>query len=114
MRTAAVLLCLPLALACSVSLEAPPVDVEYRESLVGLGQIVRITNGHTEALTDLEVRIENPNGDVKHHAIAALAPGETVELGWKKLDGFEVAVGAELSIKGEGYALPALIELASD
>ena len=61
----ALILCTGLV-ACTGTLEAPPVEVAYRDSLVGIGKIVRITNVSEQALTDLEVRIENPNGDVKN------------------------------------------------
>lgn len=108
----ALCLVLLLALACSTVLEAPPVEIAYRDSLVGLGKIVRITNQADTALAALEVRLENPNGDVKHHLFDSLAPGETYELGWKKLEGFEVAVGARVSLEAEGYALPYRVELA--
>jgi hypothetical protein len=99
-------------IACSGALEAPPLDVAYRDSLVGIGKIVRITNTSAEALTDLEVRIENPNGDVKNHALPSLAGGETVELGWKKLDGFEVQMGAMVNVGAAGFVLPYRAELA--
>ena len=100
-----------LAGACSGALEAPPVDIAYRDSLVGIGKIVRITNEGEAALSALEVRIENPNGDVKNHSVPSLATGETLELGWKKLEGFEVQIGAEVALRAEGFALPALAEL---
>ncbi len=101
-----------VAALCSCSrLEAPPLEVQYRESIVGLGKIVRITNRNVEALSRLEVRIENPNGDVKNYELASIAAGETVELGWKKLDGFQVEAGAEVAIRSEGYALPYQAEL---
>ncbi len=89
-------------------------EVQYRDSLVGIGKIVRITNQHSEALTEVLVRIENPNGDVKNHTIATLDRGGTIELGWKKLDGFEVEVGAEVALRCVGYALPLIVELSGE
>lgn len=101
-------------IACSTALEAPPLDVAYRDSLVGIGKIVRITNTSSEVLTELEVRIENPNGDVKNHTLPSLAGGETVELGWKKLDGFEVRMGARVNVEAAGFVLPYRAELAEE
>ncbi len=98
-------------LACNKTLEAPPVEVEYRDSLLGIGKIVRVTNQHSEALTNLVIRIENPNHDIKHHTLASLPVGETYELGWKKLDGFQVEVGAEVTIRSEGFIIPHKVQL---
>lgn len=111
-RTAA--LSLLLVAGCSGALEAPPVDIAYRESLVGIGKIVRITNQAETALSALEVRIENPNGDVKNYTTPSLAAGQTLELGWKKLDGFQVELGAEVSLRAEGFGLPYLAELSAE
>ena len=108
------LLSLLLGVGCSGALEAPPVDIAYRESLVGIGKIVRITNQAETALSALEVRIKNPNGDVKNYTLPSLAAGETLELGWKKLDGFQVEIGAEVSLRAEGFGLPYLAELSAD
>jgi len=99
--------------ACSATLEAPPVDVSYRDSLVGIGKIIRLTNSGAEPLSALEVRIENPNGDVKNHPIASLAGGSTLELGWKKLDGFQVELGAQVAVRAEGFVLPLKAQLTA-
>lgn len=99
--------------SCSATLEAPPVEINYRDSLVGIGKIIRITNSGADGLSALEVRIENPNGDVKNHPVASLAPGTTLELGWKKLDGFQVELGARVTVKAEGFVLPLKAELTA-
>jgi hypothetical protein len=114
MRTLLTICCLSLVAltACSGALEGPPVDIVYRDSLVGIGKIVRITNTSDTTLVNLDIRLENPNGDVKNHTVPSLAAGETLELGWKKLDGFQIAVGAEVSVRAKGFGLPALAELA--
>ncbi len=109
----ALLVALSLA-ACSTSVSAPPVEIQYRPSLVGIGKILRITNRHSEALTGVEVRIENPNGDVRNHAFASLAAGATEELGWKKLDGFEIEAGAEVTLRAEGFVLPTKVVLPEE
>ncbi len=95
-----------LAAACGRQLEAPPVELVTRESLMGLGKILQITNRGQESLEGLEIRIETPAGDVKNHQVPALAAGETMELGWKKLAGFEIHPGAEVSIEATGFLLP--------
>jgi len=100
-----------LLAGCPGALEAPPVDIAYRDSLVGIGKIVRITNQAESALSEVEIKIENPNGDVKNYSTATLATGETLELGWKKLDGFQVEIGSEVSLRAKGFVLPAIAEL---
>lgn len=105
-------LCL-VVVACGSALEAPPVKVTYRDSLVGIGKILQITNASQELVENLELRIENPNGDVKNHSIPALGAGLAIEVGWKKLDGFEVAEGASVSLRAEGYGLPFQAELTA-
>ena len=111
LAAAGLLLTCAIAVGCSAALEAPPVDIAYRESLVGIGKIVRITNKAETALTAIEVRIENTNGDIKNYSTPSLAAGETLELGWKKLDGFQIEIGSEVTLRAEGFVLPVIAEL---
>ncbi len=113
----ALLLCLALLLVgCGQTLKPPPLGVAHRESLLGAGRILQITNTSEEPLTCPQVRIETPAGDVKTHHLGVLASGELVELGWKKLGGFEITPGAEVTFECEGYLRPlaVTIETAAD
>jgi hypothetical protein len=85
---------------------APPVAVTYRDSLLGIGKVLQVTNQGKVPLTGIEVRVETPEGDVKHHELASLAAGETTEVGWKKLAGFEIPSRSQVSIHCSGYLLP--------
>jgi hypothetical protein len=115
MRAQLAVCCLSLVAlgACSGALEGPPVEFVYRDSLLGIGKIVRITNTSEATLVALDFRFENPNGDVKNHTVPSLGAGETLELGWKKLDGFQIEVGAKVSVRAKGYGLPTLAELVA-
>ncbi|MCH9648365.1 MAG: hypothetical protein K0U98_09005 [Deltaproteobacteria bacterium] len=88
---------------CSGKLSEPPLGLTYRDSLMGIGKILQISNLGEEALTELQIRIETPAGDVKNHTLSRLEAGELVELGWKKLDGFEIPVGAEVEVSCAGF-----------
>jgi len=97
--------------ACGKALEAPPLNVEHRESLLGAGRILQISNFGEVSLNCAEVRIETPSGDVKNHGLGTLAAGELIELGWKKLGGFEIPFGAEVTFECEGFLLPLTVEI---
>ena len=62
----------------------PPVEVFQRDSLLGIGTILIVSNPSETALESLEFRFENPNGDVKNYALDRLGAGEEIEIGWKK------------------------------
>lgn len=101
---------LVFATGCGGKLEAPPVEVTHRESLLGAGRIVRIKNQTNEALFDVAVTIRTANGEVGYNQ-AELPGFETLEVGWKKLGGFEIPDGAEVEVKAEGYMLPVKAKL---
>ncbi len=100
-----------LLAACGQTLEPPPLDIAHRDSLLGAGRILQITNTGSETITCPQVRIETPAGDIKNHNLGALASGERVELGWKKLGGFEITRGAEVTFECEGYFRPLAVTL---
>ena len=77
----------------------------YRESLLGAGNILRIQNMSETALLQLEVTIKTANGEVSYRE-ETLPGKEVLEVGWKKLNGFEIPNNAEVEVKAEGYLLP--------
>ena len=103
-RRAALLLPL-LALGCGVALEAPPIELAYRDSLVGAGKILRIKNTSSETLTDLRIEIAAEGHGERSFTQESLGGYQTLEVGWKKLGGWEVPAGAEVSIRCAGYLL---------
>ncbi len=91
-------------LACDLA--SPPLEVTYRDSLVGAGKVLQITNHGERELKALRVKVETPAGEEKEHIVESLAAGESIEVGWLKLEGFEIPPGAEVSIRCDGYPLP--------
>ena len=88
--------------ACGV-LASPPIEVQKRDSLLGLGKILLVQNRGEHDLENVEFRFENPNGDVKNWVLEELPSGGSIEVGWKKLEGFEVADEAEVRVKAKGF-----------
>lgn len=99
--------------ACGGSVGTPPIEVEFRDSLVDLGQIAQLTNTSTRPLTNIEVKVKNPDDDVKHTTLESLAPGQTIEVGWKKLEGFRIEPGARLTLRCDEYLLPKIVKLSA-
>lgn len=91
---------------CAAKLEAPPVEITYRESLLGAGNILRVKNLSSEPLRAVEITIRAASGEVSYEE-ATLAAGDVLEVGWKKLNGFEIPDEAEIAVKAEGYVLAA-------
>jgi len=106
------MLCLSLLLiGCGQTLKPPPLEVTHRESLLGAGRILQITNSGEDSLTCPQVRIETSAGDVKNYNLGLLASGALVELGWKKLGGFEITPGTEVTFECDGYLRPLVVSL---
>lgn len=94
-----------LLYGCQLS---PPVSISERESLVGQGQVIRITNTSDRVLREVRVRITGPDGGEAHeHFEPRLDPGAELEVGWLKLDGWPVPKGAGVAVSAKGYALSA-------
>ncbi|MFQ5527351.1 MAG: hypothetical protein ACE5GX_13945 [Thermoanaerobaculia bacterium] len=106
----AAVLGLAAGVSCSGKLEAPPVEVTSRESLVGAGNIVRVKNQTNEPLFNVEVTIRAAKGEVAYRE-GELIGYETLEVGWKKLGGFEIPDDAEVRVRAEGYMLRKSVKL---
>ncbi len=90
----------------------PPVSVGQRESKIGQGIIVLITNTSEKSLQEVRIRIEGPEGgEAKEHFEPSLAPRQVLEVGWLKLDGWPIPPGATVEVTVEGYALGAKARL---
>lgn len=94
-----------LLVACG-ALEPPPVELSFRDSLVGAGKILQIRNTSNEPLTRLEVTLTAPGGESRTYRHETLAGYETVEIGWKKLGGWQIAVGTDIQVRVEGHWRP--------
>jgi hypothetical protein len=98
------------ATACGGHLSQPPVEVLQRPSLVGAGVIVQIKSTTSEPLTEIEITISGDDREITHRE-DALAGYETLEIGWKKLGGWEIPEDAQIEVRASGYLLPARVRL---
>ena len=113
-KTLSVLIAISVAVllsACGTKLERPPIEVDYRKSLLGAGNIVQLENRTNEPIRELVVEIRSTAGTVSYE-VAELGGFEMLEVGWKKLGGFQIPDDAEIEIRAKGYFLPLHIKLA--
>ncbi len=100
-----------LALAASLALILtacalePPITIGKKESAVGQGMVISVTNTSEEHLHDVIVDIKSPAGESKQFTMATLAPHESVNVGWLKLDGWPIPEGSEVSVTCKGFAM---------
>jgi hypothetical protein len=87
---------------CSL-LSEPPLLLTWRDSFIGAGKVIRVTNASDEYLHALEFTVEGPAGTVKKHFKETLPPHQTYEFGWRELEGWEVPAGATVSIRCQDY-----------
>lgn len=102
---AVLVVALASTLACEAEFKSPPVEVGYRDSLLGAGKILQLTNQSNVELIDLEVKITAGSNEVVFQE-AALEGYKTLEVGWKKLGGFQIPEDAEVTVTAKGYLLP--------
>ena len=101
--------CLVLVLsACALE---PPISIGKKESVVGQGIVVSVTNTSDEHLHDVVVNVTSPAGETKQYTMATLDPHESVNVGWLKLDGWPIPVGSEVSVSAKGYRMAARAKL---
>ncbi len=93
--------------ACSKAIDPPPIEITYRGSLVGAGEIVQIENTSNEPLEKIEVTLTAPGGDERTFVQESLAGYGSFEVGWKKLGGWEIPPGTEVEVRVKGYLRPA-------
>ncbi len=100
-----------LLFAACAAIEAPPLEIMQRDSLLGIGKILIVTNPSEQALEEVTLRFENPNGDTKNYTLGSLNTGAETEVGWKKLDGFEVSDAAKVEVRAKGYGRALILDL---
>lgn len=101
-----------LAGACNTKLEEPPLEITYRESLVGAGKILQVKNQSNLPLHEVEITIRSKSGEVEYKETEL--PGyEVLEVGWKKLGGYEIPAGATIEVTAQGFLLPVTAEIAA-
>ncbi len=86
----------------------PPISVAGRESAVGQGLVITVTNTSGEDfLRDVTVEIKAPSGEIRKYFAATLHPDDSVNIGWLKLEGWPIPEGSEVRVSCEGYATAA-------
>lgn len=98
-------LCLTLMVFVGCALK-PPVTVERRDSAMGQGIVVEITNTSDQFLHEVVVRIESPQGEKKMWSTATISPHDTISVGWLKLDGWPIPEGSKVSVESKGFVMP--------
>lgn len=101
MRRILVIAVLCTLLACTV--EPPPLTVTSRDSLVGAGKIVQLENTSSEPLTEVQVLFRAPGGEERTYRLPQLDGFAKVEIGWKKLGGWQIEPGTELIVSSDGF-----------
>ena len=103
---AAALAALALALAaCNLK---PPVAVSARESAVGQGLVITVANtSEEEFLHDVIVEIKAPSGEVKKYFADTIQPGDSINVGWLKLEGWPIPEGSSVKVTCKDYLRPA-------
>lgn len=91
------------AVACSQALDAPPIEISYRDSLIAAGKIVQITSTSNEPLERIEVSLRAPGGDERRFVQESLAGYGSFEVGWKRLGGWEIPAGTRIEVRVKGY-----------
>ncbi|MEM7354009.1 MAG: hypothetical protein AAF657_24620 [Acidobacteriota bacterium] len=97
----ATLLCLALA-GCALK---PPISLGKKESAVGQGMVISITNTSDEHLHEVVLDIVSPAGESKQFSIPTLNPHESMNVGWLKLEGWPIPEGSKVTASCKGYAL---------
>ena len=100
------LACVGLALALGACAKEPPISVGKKESLVGQGLVLTITNTSDDFLHEVRVRIVSPAGETKELTMPTLSPHESVNVGWLKLDGWPIPDGSEVTVSAKGFGRP--------
>lgn len=103
---------MPIVLVlCALSLSAcnlqPPITVGQRESLVGQGIVLAVTNTSGDFLHEVTVTIESPDGEAKTFSTPTLEPHETLSVGWLKLEGWPIPPGSKVSVSCKGFLMSA-------
>lgn len=94
-----------LSAGCGTSLSAPPLEIAVRDSLIGAGKVIQIKNGSNEPLEQIRVRIRAPSGEEREYVEGRLDGYGVLEVGWKKLGGWEVPAGATVQVNSKGHLL---------
>ena len=105
MRLPTLLILSTLLLLTGCGQKAPPLSIVQRDSLVGVGKVLIITNTSDDHLHECTIELSAPSG--QHYGptvfAATLKPHETVEIGWMELGEWKVEPGETVTFSAKGY-----------
>mgnify|MGYP001812508613 FL=1 len=93
---------------CGKSALPPPVTVTYRDSLVGVGKVIQITNNSSHHLYNVRVVGRNYE-EVSSASVKAtdhLRPHDYVEVGWMEFEAWVPIPGESVEVYCDDYAAP--------
>jgi hypothetical protein len=99
---------IPTVSGCGTSALPPPVTVSYRSSLLGVGQVVVITNNSSHHLYNVKVVGRNFE-EVSSASVKAtdhLSPGSSVEVRWLEFESWVPQSGETIEVYADNYATP--------
>ena len=95
---------------CGTSALPPPVTITCRQSLLGVGMVVQISNTSGHHLYNVKVIGRNyqqaSSASVK--ACDHLAPGSVVEVGWLEFGNWVPQPGETIEVYADDYIAPAV------
>ena len=100
---------------CGKSVLPPPVEVTYREAILGPGMVVRVTNTSSHHLYEVSVtgRSRDAPSGASVRATDHLEPGETVEVGWLEFGQWVPLPGESIEVYVKDYAIPKIALIPS-
>lgn len=107
----ALLLATMLCCGCDESSTAPPITAAARDSLLGRGKVLIITNNSNHHLYDVKVVMRSGESSASVRAAEHLAPLKSVEIGWRELENWKIEPGQRFEIHADDYNLPAVFEV---
>ena len=111
-RLIAIAVVLFVVAGCSTS-DWVPLSVVKRDSAVGGGKVLIITNTSDSPLHENVIEIHAPNGK-KFGPLCysvTLGPHETIEIGWAELNGWMIEKGETVYLSSKGYLTKRAIKI---
>lgn len=97
-----------LASGCGQAALPPPVQVTYRDSVIGAGKVIQITNTSSRPLYNVQVVGRNfeEGSNASTPATGHLSPGCSVEVGWLEFDSWTPLSGETVEVYCDNYDAP--------
>jgi hypothetical protein len=94
-------------LACKSTVLPPSVTVSFRNSVIGRGKVIQLTNSSNHHLYNVSVICRGVNGSsASVKATDHLAPGEMKEVGWMEFGSWTPVSGETIEVHADNYGLP--------